>query len=233
MADRFDTTRWSLILHAGGQGDDAHGALEALCRIYRPPVLAYVRAHRATREESEDLTQAFFAHLLEHRLAARADRERGRFRAFLLTSLKHFLASEFTRSSAQRRGGGVVGLPLDDFEPIDADVGPEQAFEREWAQTVLRQASLRLRAEAQQAGKDALFLRLQPFLLETPDDDDYAAVATALGLRRNTVAVAVHRLRSRLQDLVRAVVADTVSDAGQAENELRRMRAALTVAPVA
>lgn len=231
MADRFDTTRWSLILHAGGQGDDAHGALEALCRIYRPPVLAYVRAHRATREEAEDLTQAFFAHLLEHQLAARADRERGRFRAFLLTSLKHFLASEFARSTAQRRGGGLDDLPLDEIDP-GMDDGPEQTFEREWAQTVLREALSRLQTEAHQAGKGTLFQHLRPFLLETPDDDEYAAVATSLDLRRNTLAVAVHRLRARLQELVRGVVADTVTDKEQGEQELRQMRAALTTTPV-
>lgn len=227
MADRFDTTRWSLILHAGAEGT---GALEALCRTYRPPVLAYVRAHRASREDAEDLTQAFFAHLLEHRLAARADPERGRFRAFLLTSLKHFLASDFARASAQRRGGGLDDLPLDEIEP-GIDDGPEQTFEREWAQTVLREALSRLQTEAGQAGKEMLFQRLRPFLLETPDDDEYEAVATALGLRRNTLAVAVHRLRARLQELVRVVVADTVADKEQGELELRRMRVALTTTP--
>lgn len=230
MADRFDTTHWSLILHAGGVGDGAHDALEALCRTYRPPVLAYVRAHRASREEAEDLTQAFFAHLLEHRLAARADPERGRFRAFLLTSLKHFLASEFARASTQRRGGGIDNLPLDEFEPGVVD-GPEQLFDREWAQTVLREALSRLQREAAQADKEALFRHLRPFLLESPENEEYEAVATALGMRRNTLAVAVHRLRARLQELVRAVVADTVADKEHADQELRRMRSALTTTP--
>jgi RNA polymerase sigma-70 factor (ECF subfamily) len=228
MADRFDTTRWSLILHAG---EDSRGALDDLCRTYRPPVLAYVRA-RHGRDEAEDLTQAFFAHLLEHRLAARADRERGRFRAFLLTSLRNFLASEQAHASAQRRGGGQESVPLDDVDP-GSDDGPEQEFEREWAQTVLRQALQRLEHEAADNGKEALFARLKPFLLAMPGDDEYDAVAAALGLRRNTLAVAVHRLRARLQELVHEVVADTVSDGAAAAIEVRRMRTALSGARVA
>lgn len=229
MPDRFDTTRWSLILHAAGGGADARSALETLCRTYRPAVLAYVRAHLRARDEAEDLTQAFFEHLLEQQLAQRADPERGRFRAFLLTALKNFLASAYTRSQTQRRGGGNAALPLDEFDPPDDD-GPEQAFEREWAQAVLAEALERLHAEARRAEKEALFRRLRPFLLETPEEDEYAAVAEAFGLRRNTLAVAVHRLRARLQELVRAVVADTVSDRTEAETELRRLRGQFTQA---
>jgi RNA polymerase sigma factor (sigma-70 family) len=227
MADRFDTTRWSLILHAAGSGNGARAALETLCRTYRPAVLAYVRAHRRQRDDAEDLTQSFFAHLLEQRLAERADPERGRFRAFLLTSLKHFLASQYARASTQRRGGGTDALPLEEFDPADDD-GPEQAFEREWAQAVLGEALARLHAEACRAEKEALFLRLRPFLLEMPDEDEYAAVAEAFGLRRNTLAVAVHRLRARLQDLVHQVVADTVDGRAEADAELRRLRTRFT-----
>lgn len=226
MPDRFDTTRWSLILDAGGEGDDARDALETLCRTYRPPVLAYVRARPGLRDAAEDLTQAFFAHLLEQRLASRADRERGRFRAFLLTSLKYFLSNEHDRATAQRRGGGQTSVVLEDFEP-PGDDDPEQAFEREWAQTILRQARARLQQEARHAGRTELFVRLQPFLLEPPRDSDYESVASALGLRRNTVAVAVHRLRARLQALVREMVADSAGDAAAAEVELRRLRGCL------
>lgn len=232
MADRFDTTRWSLVLHAGGDGEHARRALETLCRCYRPPVLAYVRARHPRGDDAQDLTQAFFAHLLEHRLAARADRGRGRFRAFLLTALRNFLASEHTRGAAQVRGGGATALPLEDADPAD-DAGPEQAFEREWAQTVLRLALQALEAEALRNGRQALFMRLRPFLLEPPDDRDYDVVAAELDMRRNTVAVAVHRLRARLQDLVRTVVADTVEDDRQAEYELRRLRRALAPAHAA
>jgi RNA polymerase sigma-70 factor (ECF subfamily) len=232
MPDRFDTTRWSLILHAGGEGPGAQDALDALCRTYRPPVLAYVRARRASRDEAEDLTQAFFEHLLEHRLAARADPERGRFRAFLLTSVRNFIASEHARNCSQSRGGGSVTVELDGNE-TDVDAGPVQAFESEWAQTVLRQALTRLQDEARRNGKDKLFEQLRPFLLENPDGSEYDIVASALGMRRNTVAVAVHRLRARLQEVVRAVVADTVDDPREAELELRRLRHSLPApAPV-
>ena len=231
MADRFHTTSWSLILRAGAGGAGAGAALDALCRTYRPPVLAYARAHVRAQGEAEDLTQAFFAYLLEQRLAARADPERGRFRAFLLTALKHFLAGQYARATAQCRGGGVEVLTLDEVEPPDDD-GPEQAFEREWAQTVLREALARLHAEAQRADKEALFQRLRPFLLELPGEDEYAAIAAELGLRPNTLAVAVHRLRARLQDLVRAVVADTVSDRSEEDAELRILRTRFTGAAI-
>ena len=231
MSDRFDTTRWSLVLHAGGEGAGAHDALEALCRIYRPPVLAYIRAHRQWREDTEDLTQAFFAHLLEQRLAARADPERGRFRAFLLTSIKHFLASEYAHASRQRRGGGI-GLVALDEDPPDPGDGPEQAFEREWAQTVMREALRRLQEEARHSHKESLFQQLRGFLLEAPEPAEYDALALRLGLRRNTLAVAVHRLRARLQELVRAVVADTVDGRAEAEHEVRRLRDALATVAV-
>lgn len=226
MADRFGTTRWSLIVNAGGEGPPARIALEALCRMYRSPVLAYVRAHSTHREDADELTQAFFAYLLEHRLAARADRERGKFRAFLLTSLKHFIAGERERASAQRRGGGAQMVALDDIDP-PSDDGPEQAFEREWACTTLGIAQSRLQQEAIQAGKLELFQRLSPFLLEQPGENDYQQAADALGLRRNTVAVAVHRLRSRLQEVVRSVIEDSSDGPGDAAAELRRLRAAL------
>lgn len=227
MADRFDTTRWSLVLHAGGSGTHARAALEDLCRIYRPPVLAYVRAHCRRSDEAEDLTQEFFAHLLERRIAARADRERGRFRAFLLTALRNFLASEHVRRSALVRGGGATMVELDDHA-ADSDEGPEQAFERAWAQTVLAEALDRLAEEAKETGKAELFRRLRPFLTVTPDAEEYAAIAAELGLRRNTLAVAVHRLRARLQEIVRAVLADTVDGGEAAEAEVRRWRDRLT-----
>lgn len=228
MARRFDTTRWSVVVSAGGEGDEARDALAVLCRTYRPPVFAYVRTRIGGREEAEDLTQAFFAHLLERRLAARADRERGRFRAFLLTSLKHFLASEHERATALRRGGAALLLPGSALDAIaTGDDSPEQAFEQEWARTVLREALRRLGEEAAAAGRTELFGHLRPFLVETPEDGDYDAVAQAAGLRRNTVAVAVHRLRERLRELVREVVADAAGNVEDIETELRHMRSVL------
>lgn len=220
-------------MSAGGEGEGARHALAVLCQTYRPPVLAYVRARVLAREDAEDLTQAFFAHLLERRLAAHADRERGRFRAFLLTSLKHFLSSERERAGALRRGGGLKALPAEMIESIaDTDEGPELAFEREWARTVLREAMRRLEGEAALAGRAELFMQLRPFLAELPAEGDYEAVAETLGLRRNTIAVAVHRLRTRLREVVREVIADTAGDSTEVEAELRGMRSVLTQAPV-
>jgi RNA polymerase sigma-70 factor (ECF subfamily) len=227
VPDRFATTRWSLVVDAAGEGGSARDALTALCEVYRPPVLAYIRAHVRRGEDAEDLVQDFFALLLERQLAARADPERGRFRAFLLTSLKNFLVNERERSSALRRGGGVQMLPATVFEYVpDADAGPEEAFDLEWARTVLREGLRRLEQEAEQAGRAELFASLRPFLVDAPEDADYEAVAQAHGLRRNTVAVAVHRMRARLQELVHEVLADTARDKNDIDEELRHLRAA-------
>jgi RNA polymerase sigma factor (sigma-70 family) len=225
VVDRFETTRWSMVIDAGGDDEPARNALEALCRTYRPPVLAYIRAHSRGAEDAEDLAQEFFAHLLERRLAARADRNRGKFRAFLLTSLKNFLANERERAGAQRRGSGAQRLPASAIDGIeDPHDGPEQAFEREWARTVLREAILRLQQEAALAGRAELFSQLRPYLVESPGENDYAALAQERGLRRNTVAVAIHRMRARLQELVREAIADTTEDAKEIDAELHSMR---------
>lgn len=228
MAERFQTTQWSIVLDAGGRGDNAHAALCALCETYRPPVLAYIRARVGNGDDAEDLTQAFFTHLLERHLPARADRERGRFRSFLLKSLNHFLNTEWQRANAQRRGGKATWLGDDAVESLASDeAGPEQAFELEWARTVLREAMHRLEEEARIADRTRMFDELRPYLLETPDAGDYDAIAENTGIRRNTIAVAVHRLRSRLQELVLEVIADTATDAREIESELRRMRGIL------
>jgi RNA polymerase sigma-70 factor (ECF subfamily) len=231
VPDRFATTRWSMVVDAAGNGDGARDALTALCEVYRPPVLAYIRAHVRRGEDAEDLAQDFFALLLERHLAARADPERGRFRAFLLTSLKNFLVNERERISALRRGGGMQMLPATAFEYLpDGDAGPEEAFDLEWARTVLREGLRRLEQEAEQAGRAELFVSLRPFLVEAPEDTDYEAVAQAHDLRRNTVAVAVHRMRARLQELVREVLADTARERKDIDEELRHLRAVFSPA---
>lgn len=226
--DRFATTRWSLIRTAAS-GSGQRDALEALCRVYRPPVLAYVRAHYGPAE-AEDLTQAFFTHLLESSLPQRADSGRGRFRAFLLTALKNFVASRLAHERALRRGGGAQRIAIDEAVFVDDD-GPEQAFENAWAQTVLREALRAVAKEAHEAGRGPLFEQLRPFLFESPGADDYRRIAEATGLRRNTVAVAVHRLRARVQDLVHALVADTTTGEEDAEAELRQLRLNMARAP--
>lgn len=226
---RFETTRWSVVLKARGDPADARAALEVLCRTYRPPVLAFVRRRGYASEAAEDLTQAFFARFLERAWHASADPERGRFRTFLLTALKRFLIDADVEAGALKRGGGYRFQALDE-ETGDAGVThdtPEQVFQREWARAVIAVALARLREEARQSGKLALFEHLAEFLVERPDAADYARVAEAMKLRRNTLAVAVHRLRHRLRELVRAELTETTADAEDFERELRVLRETL------
>ena len=229
----FDTTHWSVILRARGGAGEAREALEDLCRTYRTPVLAYIRRCARGGDAAEDLTQAFFVHFLEKETFSVADPQRGRFRAFLLTAVKRFLINAHAETQAAKRGGGVQ------FDSIDESVvggllgrgeTPDQAFERSWAMIVLEGALRRLRSEAQQAGKQALFEHLREFLTEAPDDADYTRVAAALNLRRNTLAVAVHRMRHRLRELVRIELAQSTSSRGDLECELRELRGALGAA---
>ena len=231
---RFRTTRWSLVVDAGGVAPGAHRALEELCRLYRPPVLSFVRRVGYAEAEAEDLTQAFFEQLLRRRTYAAADPARGRFRVFLRVALRRFLATHETARHAAKRGGGEHSLSLDDDDhAIEVPAGedsPDEAFERDWAQAVLRQAMVTLHAEAQAAGKGELFRALRPWLFESPEGEAYDALAARLNLRRNTVAVALHRLRQRLHDTVRRELADTVTDAGEVDAELDVMRAALVTA---
>ncbi|HET7065141.1 MAG TPA: sigma-70 family RNA polymerase sigma factor [Rudaea sp.] len=229
---RFNTTQWSVVLGAQGTGDDARAALESLCRTYRPPVLAYISSRGYRSDVAEDLTQSFFARFLERGGYAEADPSRGRFRAYLLTAIKNFLINTAAEAHTVKRGGRIQFESIDnkgadgDSLPDDGS-NPEQVFEQAWALVVLDSALRRLRKEAQLAGKGALFDHLRDFLAEQPDEADYARVAAALSLRRNTVAVSVHRLRQRLRELVREQVAQTAADHDAFEIELRELRGAL------
>ncbi|GAA0722659.1 RNA polymerase sigma factor [Dokdonella soli] len=227
---KFDTTRWSLVLEARESTHDAQTALAALCRTYRPPVLAYIRRHGYVEDVAEDLTQTFFTHFIEHARHTSADPSRGRFRAFLLTALKRFLIDCNAEARRLKRGGAFRFETLADARALEIadNESPESAFERDWAITVLDAALARLRAEAASAGKLALFEQLSEFLTERPDESDYARVAAALNLRRNTLAVAVHRLRHRLRELVHEEISHTAADREQLDGELRELRAALS-----
>lgn len=230
---RFDTTRWSLVLQAQGEPDGSRCALETLCRTYRPPVLAYVRKRGYAPDAAEDLTQAFFARFLERASYSSADPDRGRFRTFLLTMLKRFLIDAELEAGAVKRGGNVRFVSIDEAGPrVEAIADtPERAFERDWARAILHAALARLRSEAEAADKLALFEYLSEFLIEPPDEADYARVAAKLDLRRNTLAVAVHRLRHRLRELVRDEIAETTADREHMEQELRAMRGSLDALP--
>ena len=223
---RFDTTRWSIVLRARGEPADARQALEALCRTYRTPVLAYVRSRGYPADAAEDLTQAFFARFLERAWHSSADPGRGRFRSFLLTALKRFLIDADTEAAALKRGGAFRFETLDDDMAVDCDT-PESEFERAWARAVLDAAFVRLRREAEAADKLVLFERLSEFLVEPPDESDYQRVALELNLRRNTLAVAVHRLRRRLREIVREELAGTTASREEMDAGLRALRGSM------
>ena len=229
----FRTTRWSLILQTRFGGAEARQALEALCRIYRPAVIAFVRRHGYSPADAEDLVQSFYADVICRDFHARADPARGRFRSYLLTALRHFVASSRAHDDALKRGGQAGHLSLGNQDAdghIDlADDGesPDEVFDRVWAITVLHQAMDRLDHEAQLAGKGRLFGELKVFLVEDPEGDDYARLAERLGMRPNTIAVAVHRLRRRLRVQVGMVLNETVEDAASADAEMAHLKAAL------
>jgi RNA polymerase sigma-70 factor (ECF subfamily) len=227
----FPTTRWSVFL--AGQQDPAASmdALKHLCTAYRAPVLAYVRRRAGPNADAEDLTQSFFAALIERRIQEQADPQRGRFRSLLLTALDRYLQNAATSQQTQRRGGGVVHENLESGgNDVPGDGDPEQAFLRQWALTVLARAMAALTREAQAAGKAELFDALRDYLIESPDDDAYRRLAARFGMRANTLAVAVHRLRQRLRACVRAELQDTVSSDEELRVELETLRQVLGAA---
>lgn len=216
----FETTRWSLVQTAGTGDADARAALEELCRIYRPAVLAWLRGRGYSRNDAEDLTQGFFARFIEKRLHETAAPERGRFRTYLRTALHHFVINAAEYEHAARRHPGRPASDLDP-ETLTAAEGdaPDRAFERAWALTLVQRAMQRLRRETAEAGKAALFERLQDCLVEPPAGQEYARIAAAAGTRPNTIAVAAHRLRERLRALVREEIALTVADRAEIDAE--------------
>jgi RNA polymerase sigma-70 factor (ECF subfamily) len=227
---QFASTQWSVVIRARGNTPDAHSALNDLCRTYRPPVLAYIRRRGYGADAAEDLTQAFFTHFVASASHESADPARGRFRAFLLTALKRFLINADAEARTLKRGGAVSFAVLtESSQPQNAladTATPESEFERLWALAVFETAIRRLRQEAEEAGKLPMFEALHSFLTESPKDADYARAAAALNLRRNTVAVAVHRLRHRLRELVRAELMQTTAARADLDVELRELRAA-------
>jgi len=225
----FQTTRWSLILAAGGENSSAaHAALSSLCDLYWYPLYAYVRRRGRSPDDARDLTQAFFASLLERRDFELLTRERGRFRAFLLASLKHFLANDFAHRHTLKRGGGVapVSLTLDPAEeryarePADVTT-PEMLYERRWALTVIERVFSTLRHEWQQQQREQEFEALRSCLLGTAPPGGYAATAAGLAMSEGAVKTAVHRLRRRFRTQLRQDIAETVSEPGEIEEELR------------
>jgi RNA polymerase sigma-70 factor (ECF subfamily) len=221
------TTRWSLIGQVRDAAD-ARRAMEDLCAAYRPVVLAQLR-RLAGPADAEDLAQAFFVHFLERRLPGLADPARGSFRAFLRTAVhNHYLQAMRDAHAGKRAPSRPPGDDADALADVAADTpGPDAAFDRDWARHVLARARAQLALEAARAGKGELFAALAPCLGERPEADAYAAIGARFGLPRNTVAVAVRRLRERLRALVRRELADTLAAGADVDAEFEWFRRAL------
>ena len=234
-ADCFVTTRWTVVLAAGRKSSaQSDRALGELCQTYWYPLYAYVRRQGKTKEDAEDLVQAFFEKFLEKNYLEGLSAERGKFRAFLLASLKHFLANEWDKSQRQKRGGGIKHLTLDwqsadqrfHLDPADPS-SPDKTFDREWALALLERVIVRLREECVAADKAPLFEQAKGYLMVGEAAIPYADAAKSLGLDEGAVRVAVHRLRKRYRELLRDEIAQTLDDPAQVTEELRSLQAAL------
>lgn len=234
-AGLFLTTHWSVVQAAGdAKLPQASEALEKLCRAYWYPLYAYVRRKGYSAKDAQDLTQEFFARLLARNYLSVADRNKGKFRSFLLGSLEHFLAREWTRAHAQKRGGGRTPVSLDEIdsenryrmEPAD-NLTPEKLFERRWATTVLDQAMSNLRKECAENGKDELFSKVEGLLSGEKGEIPIAEIAATLKMSEGAMKVALHRLRQRYGALVRAEIAQTVTTPEEAGEELQYLFAVL------
>src|SRR5438128_8326546 len=228
-AGRFASTRWSLVAAAGqGRSPETQEALATLCQLYWYPLYAYARRHVPSAHDAQDLTQAFFAELLEKDYLQAVDPSRGKFRSFLLTAFKHFLSKARERANARKRGGGQRILSLDfqagesryHLEPADQGT-PETIYQRRWALTLLEQALARLRQEFTDSGKRPLFETLKPTLTGDGSSAPYAQIGETLGITEQAVKVAVHRMRQRYKELLRDEIAQTVSTTEEIDDELR------------
>ena len=233
--DVFVTTRWTMVLSAGRKSSPhSERALAELCQTYWYPLYAFVRRQGRTKEDAEDLVQTFFARFLEKNYLEGLAAERGKFRAFLLAALKHFLANEWDRVQAQKRGGGAEHLSLNwqdaderfHLDPPDP-TNPERLFDREWALALLDRVIARLAAECARDGKADLFTQAKGFLTVSSAAIPYGEAAKQLGVDEGTLRVAVHRLRKRYRELLRDEIAQTLAEPGQVDEELRSLLAAL------
>lgn len=229
--DIFATTRWTVVLTAGQRHTpQADHALEELCKTYWFPLYAYVRRRGHTKQDAEDSVQAFFARFLAKNYLAGLNAERGRFRAFLLASLKNFLTNEWKKSQRLKRGGGDTVLSLD-WETADTkfqvaatnEPSPDKAFDREWAVALLAQVIERLRAECAADGKAKQFEQLKIFLTAGKGAVPHADVARSLGMDEGAVRVATHRLRKRYRELLRDEIAHTLAAPAQVDEEMRAL----------
>jgi RNA polymerase sigma factor (sigma-70 family) len=236
-SSQFPTTRWTLIVAAGDpRRKDARSALVSLCEKYWYPLYAYLRRRGYAPDQAQDLTQEFFMRVLEGRYLDRADPEKGRFRSFILTSLKFFAADEQDRQRAQKRGGtAVVSFEFSSGESGEEryqrepghNETPDRIFERRWALSMLERVMDRLRDEFVQHGRPENFERMKVFLLGQ-SEAPYADLAREMKTSEGALKVAIHRLRKRYRELLRQEIADTVADPAEVESELRYLAAVLT-----
>jgi DNA-directed RNA polymerase specialized sigma24 family protein len=230
----FPQTHWSLVLAATRK--DAPGseaALEALCRAYWYPLYAYVRGCEQSPHDAQDLTQEYFCRLLEKRWLDSADREKGKLRTFLVVTLKKFMSNEWRRASAQRRGGGKTRVPFDTefaesrYATDNHSLAADEAFDKQWAMTLLDLTVTRLQAEFTAAGKLDNFEALKTCLMSAHGAIDYSTLAARLSVNEGTARVAVHRLRKRFREIYREEISQTLSDNADLDGELRHLAAAL------
>jgi DNA-directed RNA polymerase specialized sigma24 family protein len=230
----FATTHWSVLLEAQGESSAAEEALEKVCRTYWRPTYGFLRLQGIPSEEAEDLTQGFFALLLERKDLNTVRKEKGRLRSFLLVSLKHFLLDERRRALALKRGKGQRLIPLQELrtnelaglEPTDR-LTAERIYERRWASALLEQVFSRLRDEYDTAGNTGLFNSLKQLLPDEPGAPSQAQIATELGMTENAVRQAFHRFRRRYQTLLREEISHTVAMPSDIDDELRHLIAVL------
>lgn len=226
---RFHTTQWSMIVAAReDSGPASRAALESLCRAYWYPLYAYVRRAGHSPADAQDLTQAFFAQLLEKNWIDAADPQRGRFRTFLLVALRRFLAKAWRHASTQKRGGATPTVALDASEAearfaVEPALGPDEVFEHRWAMTVLSKAMERLANEYTASHRAAEFEQLKDCLTAAHGEIPYDRLAAEMKSTAGAVRVAVHRLRKRFRDVLRLEVAETVEDSAELEDELRHL----------
>jgi RNA polymerase sigma factor (sigma-70 family) len=226
----FLTTRWTVVLTAREQDSRSGEALETLCRTYWYPLYAFIRRQGSAPADAEDLTQGFFARFLEKHYLKSVNPDKGKFRSFLLASLKHFLANERDRVRTKKRGGGAIHLSLDAAaaetrylqEPIDA-MTPEKIFDREWALTLLELVLARLRRDFCDEDKAALFEELKVVLTAGKGAVSHAKIAAKLGMSEGAVKVAAHRMRRRYRELLKEEIAQTVTGPEQVEEEIRAL----------
>lgn len=234
-ARSFPTTHWSLILSAGHEGAQAEAALAELCRLYWYPIYSFIRARSLSADDAQDLSQEFFLHVLTRNVFASARPEIGRFRSFLAVGLKNFLADQADRRNALKRGGNTVMLPIDlsgaearYLEDAAHEETPERIFDRRWALAVVNQTFDQLREAVHREGRSGLFQRLQAFLPGGSDPPALEPLAQELGMTEGATRVAIHRLRRRYREMLRANVSHTLSDPKDVDDEIRFLLGALS-----